>query len=54
MTLRRGQADLEPRPFCDLAALARGKEVEIGPARLAGVAELAELDFVRRHAFCQA
>jgi hypothetical protein len=51
---RRRQADLKPRPFGNVAAIAGGQEVEIGATRLAGVAELAELDFVRFDAFRQA
>src|SRR5262249_24621068 len=41
---RGRQADLEPHVRGQLAALARGQEIEIGGARLAGIAELAEAE----------
>src|SRR6185503_398261 len=50
----RRQADLESRPFCDIAAIARGQEVEVGAARFPCIAELAEFDLIRRDSLRQA
>ncbi len=48
---RRRQADLEADILRQRAGLARGDEIEIGGARLARIAELAEFHVCWRNAF---